>query len=170
MASLIVTLLGPDRRGLVRTLSETVARHGGSWAESHMARLAGQFAGILLIDAASSEHGPLAAALRDLAAEGMQVEIRDGGAAEAAGRDDALAVEVVGHDRPGIVRDVTQVLARLGANIEELATSVTSGSFSGEAMFRADLRVSHAPEVTADAIRAALEHLGNELMVDIRPG
>ena len=54
--------------------------------------------------------------------------------AEAAQR---LALEVVGNDRPGIVRDVARVLAEHGVNIEELTTGVVSGSFSGETLFRA---------------------------------
>ena len=51
MASLILTIVGPDRPGLVRALSEAVAARGGSWLESRMARLAGQFAGIVLVEA-----------------------------------------------------------------------------------------------------------------------
>ena len=41
MASLILTVIGPDRPGLVRALAQSVAAHGGSWLESRMARLAG---------------------------------------------------------------------------------------------------------------------------------
>ena len=54
-------------------------------------------------------------------------------------------------------------------NIEEFVTGVASGSFTGGTLFRvtAMLRVPHADAVAA--VRAGLEELGNELMVDIHP-
>jgi glycine cleavage system regulatory protein len=61
MASLILTVVGPDRPGLVHTLSEAVATRGGSWLESWTARLAGQFAGIVLVEAPESLLGDLRA-------------------------------------------------------------------------------------------------------------
>ena len=45
-----MTLLGTDRPGLVRVLADLVANHGGNWLDSRMARLAGQFAGIVRIE------------------------------------------------------------------------------------------------------------------------
>ena len=49
MTDLVLTLIGPDRPGLVEAVAEVVAAHGGNWLESRMARLAGKFAGILRI-------------------------------------------------------------------------------------------------------------------------
>ncbi len=48
MADLVLTLIGPDRPGLVEAVAEPIAAHGGNWLESRMAHLAGQFAGIVL--------------------------------------------------------------------------------------------------------------------------
>jgi glycine cleavage system regulatory protein len=179
MASLILTVIGPDRPGLVRALAHAVATHGGSWLESRMARLAGQFAGIVLVEAPDS----LIADLQGLEREGLRIAVQTaaqgGGLGGPSGTSagihipaplgQLLSVEVVGNDRPGIVRDVAQVLAAHGVNIEELSTGVVSGSFSGETLFRATAQV-RAPDAAAElAIRAGLEFLGNEMMVDIRP-
>jgi len=165
MTSLILTVIGPDRPGLVRALSEAVAARGGSWLDSRMARLAGQFAGIVLVEAPES----LLDDLRALESQGLRIVVQGGdaiGGAPAAG--ERLTLEVVGHDRPGIVRDITAVLAANAVNIEELTTGVLSGSFSGERMFRATA-VLRAPDPAAvEAMRAGLEQLGNELMVDIQ--
>ena len=71
-----------------------------------------------------------------------------------------LALEVVGNDRPGIVRDISQVLAASGVNIEELTTGVVSGSFSGETLFRV-MAFLRAPDIAAmDAVRARLGAIG----------
>lgn len=166
MGSLILTVVGPDRPGLVRALAEAVAARSGSWLESRMARLAGQFAGIVLVEAPNS----LLDDLHALESQGLQITVQNATSGPAVATGNLrLALEVVGNDRPGIVRDISQVLAASGVNIEELTTGVVSGSFSGETLFRlmASLR---APDMAAmDAVRAGLELLGNELMVDIQP-
>ena len=79
MASLILTVIGPDRPGLVRALSEAVAARGGSWLESRMARLAGQFAGIVLVEAPQS----LVNDLRALEGQGLRIVVQTGEATPA---------------------------------------------------------------------------------------
>jgi glycine cleavage system regulatory protein len=168
MASLILTVVGPDRPGLVRALAHAVAAHGGSWLESRMARLAGQFAGIVMVEAPDT----LLADLRALESEGLRIVVHHAPAVAPAHINPSgqrLAVEVVGNDRPGIVRDIARVLAAHGVNIEELTTGVVSGSFSGETLFRANAFVRAPDEAAVAAIRSGLEFLGNEMMVDIQP-
>ena len=166
MASLILTVVGPDRPGLVSALSAAVAARGGNWMESRMARLAGQFAGIVLVEAPES----LLEDLRALESQGLRILVQSG-EPEVAGAETQplLVLDVVGNDRPGIVRDITQILAGHAVNIEELTTGVASGSFSGGTLFRATALVRAPGEAAVDAMRLELEQLGNELMVDIQP-
>jgi glycine cleavage system regulatory protein len=166
MASLILTVVGPDRPGLVRALSQAVAARGGSWLESRMARLAGQFAGIVLVEAPEA----LLDDLRALESQGLRIVVHSGAAgAVAAAAEPRLALEVVGNDRPGIVRDIAKILAESAVNIEELTTGVASGSFSGETLFRVTALVRAPSGAAVEIVRAGLETLGNELMVDIHP-
>jgi glycine cleavage system regulatory protein len=65
------------------------------------------------------------------------------------------------------VHDVTEVLARLGINVLELETSVRSASMSGESLFIAHARILIPPGVALGRLRAEMEQLANELMVDI---
>jgi glycine cleavage system regulatory protein len=167
MASLVVTLVGPDRPGLVSTLSAAVTACGGDWQESRMARLAGQFAGVVLVALPEGAGAALTAALAGLQAEGFQVALRGGAAAPPPPQDAVLLLEVLGQDRPGIVRDITDILARRGVNIEELTTHVLSGSFSGEIMFRAEARLRAPAALTRAELSDDLHHLSHELMVDI---
>ncbi len=46
---LVLTVIARDRPGLIKDLSETIAMHGGNWVDSSMARLGGEFAGILRV-------------------------------------------------------------------------------------------------------------------------
>jgi glycine cleavage system regulatory protein len=165
MATLILTIIGPDRPGLVHSLSEALVAHHGSWLESRMARLAGQFAGIVLVEADES----LIGALPVLETGGLRISATVAGAAAAAhGSGPRLRLEVVGNDRPGIIHEVTQVLAGRHVNIEELITDVVSGAFSGQALFRATIVARTPSAEVADGLAEALEHLGDDMMVDIQ--
>ena len=168
MTALTLTLIGRDRPGLVRSLSERIAACGGNWLESRMARLAGQFAGILLVDVPEAEVDHLVADLDALAAEGLRATVERGIGEEPAAPHHALLLELVGHDHPGIVRNIAQALAGRKVNIEELTTRVVSGSFSGERLFEAEARLRVPADVSAEELRDTLERLANELMVDIR--
>ena len=168
MTALTLTLIGRDRLGLVRSLAERVTAAGGNWLESRMARLAGQFAGILLIELPEVEVERLVADLKLLEAEGLQAIVERGVGEERPAQQQMLTLELVGHDHPGIVRDITQALAGRRVNIEELTTRVVSASFSGDRMFEAEARLRVPADVALPELREALEQLANELMVDLR--
>ncbi len=168
MTALTLTLIGRDRPGLVRSLSERIAAAGGNWLESRMARLAGQFAGILLVDLPEPEVERLVADLRALEAEGLRATVERGLGEEGAAPCQTLTLELVGQDHPGIVREIAQALASRRVNIEELTTRVVSASFSGERMFEAEARLRVPADVSAIDLRDTLEVLANELMVDLR--
>ena len=169
MASIILTLVGPDRPGLVSRLSEQVAAHGGSWLESRLAHLAGQFAGMVLVSLPEDQVDALARSIEPLRADGLQVLIHPGAATPRTAQPDPLLVlDLVCQDRPGLVRDVTKVLATSGVNIEELTTDILSGSFSGEILFHAEARLRVPAAIGTDGLRRDLERLGNDLMVDFK--
>lgn len=164
---LVVSVVGADRTGLVQSIAETISAVGGNWEESRMARLAGQFAGILLVTIDPARSDELVGRLRKLEASGLVVTVRPTEVPEQAAATVNVKLTLTANDRPGIVRDVSKILAERGCNVEELETEVTSAPMSGDPMFtaRATLR---APATTALAdLRAKLEALGSELMLDL---
>lgn len=166
MTSLVLTVIGPDKPGLVSAISQKITAGGGNWLDSRMASLAGQFAGLLLVSVPQANADSLIAALQTLEQDGLRLII-ERGLGDATGGGRTLKLELTGQDRPGIVRDISEALARQKVNIEEMETAFFSGSFSGEDMFelRATLRVP--AELTDTALREAIEQLANNLMVDI---
>jgi glycine cleavage system regulatory protein len=164
--TLVLTVLGADRTGLVEALADRIAAAGGNWEASHMARLAGQFAGILLVTVERGRIDELVGALRALDARGLQVVARPSEApAEAAGT--RVRLQLTGDDRPGIVRDVSRVLAERGVNVEELESEVSSAPMSGEPLFRARAILRVPPSLSLAELRGGLESLASELMVDL---
>ena len=168
MADLVLTLIGPDRPGLVEAVAEVVATHRGNWLESRMAHLAGKFAGILRVEVASDKVPALLAALAELDSRGLKVvgEPSSQASMDTAGR--TLDLELVGLDRPGIVREISQLLASSGANVEELSTDRTSAPMSGEMLFLAKARVRLPSSADLGTLRAALERLASDLMIELR--
>jgi methionyl-tRNA formyltransferase len=168
--SLVVTAIGDDRPGIVNRLSDIAQRFRANWAASHMASVAGQFAGIVHLEVADADAEPLIAALRGLDAAGLHVVIAKGARKAAHEPRRKVRLEIVGHDRPGIVRDLSGSLAALGVSIDELITQIVSAAMSGDHLFKVKVLLA-VPNAVADAVlRRALEALANEMMVDIDPG
>lgn len=163
---LIMTVLGSDRPGLVSSLAATVARHGGNWLESRMARLAGQFAGIVRIECPAAAVDGLLNELRAPGIAGLTVQAVRAAAVEEPARR-TLTVDVMGHDRPGIVRELTTAIAKAGGNVEELTTNLESAPMSGHPMFRACGVISILENVATSELIAAIESLGGDLTVDV---
>ncbi|MGH9272082.1 MAG: glycine cleavage system protein R, partial [Ilumatobacteraceae bacterium] len=81
-----------------------------------------------------------------------------------------LTFDLIGNDHPGIVHDVSAVLTRHGLSIEMITTGAHDAPMAGGTIFEAHVvaRVPHSSDPAA--VRADLEELATELMVDIRAG
>lgn len=163
--SLVLTIIGEDKPGIVEQLSEQVLAAGGNWEESRMARLAGRFAGILRVSVEAERADELTARLKTFDPSLSVVIERSGEAPQRAFR--MLRIELLGNDHPGIVRDISRVLAQQQVNIEELETDVTSAPMSGETLFRARARLQVPLSISLEWLRSRLEALAGELMVDL---
>ncbi len=164
--SLVMTVLGPDRPGLVRILSDIVAAQSGNWLESRMARLAGQFAGIVRVECPADAADELIRQLEALSEEGIKVQaVRE--IAPPAEKRRTLSVDVVGNDRPGIVRELAAAIANAGGNVEELTTGLEIAQMAGYPIFRARGIISIAENADESDVTTAIENLGSDLSVDI---
>jgi glycine cleavage system regulatory protein len=167
---LVLTFVGDDRPGLVSLISERVAACGATWLESRSVRLAGKFAGVVLISVSDDRFTELELSLRDLAPAGLRITIERGAAAKAEKQARIVSLDILGCERPGIVRDATRALGRLGVNIEEFMSGLESEPFTGAEMFRAHARLSVPAGLELDDLRKALERLAGEIMVDLAVG
>ncbi len=165
MTTLVLTVVGDDRAGLVSAVADIVDAHGGNWENSELAELAGAFAGIIEVSVAPDHADSLRAALEGLAGT-LTVAVHAGaGSAATAGR--AVTFDVVGNDRPGIVREVSAALSAHGASIERMSTQTTDAAMAGGRLFEASVTVTLAPEVAVDDLVAELERLAAEIQVDV---
>lgn len=164
----VLSFSATDKPGIVELLSNTISDAGGNWLESAMSHLAGRFVGIVVIDVSTSKSSALQTALNGLTAQGLFISI------EAINSDDidsdvlqSIEIELTGHDRPGIVSEISSVLAKHGANVEDLTSELVSGSMSAELLFKADIHASVTLGTDIDDLQEAIESIADDLMVDI---
>ena len=164
---LVMTIIGKDRTGLVESIASIVAEHDGNWLESRMCRLGGEFAGILRIHVPAEKQPALLQALSALQAKGLNVVACADQTSTVTGAGKLTALEIVGHDRPGIIRQISRALANQGVNVEELSSECVSAAMSGETLFKAQARLRLPAQCNVDALRQELEQIAGDLMVDI---
>jgi glycine cleavage system regulatory protein len=169
LATLVMTVIGADRPGLVQLVATRVADHGGNWLESRMCHLGGQFAGLLRVEVAAERVDELVGALHRMEKDGLRVLVHAEGAGAAAKSAGAVAiVDVVGQDRPGILRSVSGVFATHGVNVEELASERVSAPMGGGTLFQVRATVLVPVAVSVAALRGDLEKIAADLMVDVK--
>ncbi len=165
--ALILTLIGPDKPGLVERVSATLSAHDANWRQSSMSRLAGKFAGILIASVDSRSLQPLTRSLHALESSGLRVIVETDQDANAALSGQQITLELIGHDKPGIVHEISRILVSQGVSIEQFESSVMSGPMSAEQLFKAHAKLCIPASIDLDQLQATLESIAAGLMVDI---
>jgi glycine cleavage system regulatory protein len=163
---LVMTVIGQDRPGLVDAVARLVVEHGGNWLESRMCQLGGEFAGILRVSVPAEQEAALGRALEQLKAQGLTVVARASREPQAPEPRRLARFEIVGQDRPGIVHNISSALASQGVNVEELNTECVSAPMSGETLFKAEAKVHVPASCDMARLRADLEKIASDLLVD----
>ncbi len=168
--SLVVTVMGPDRPGIVRLLSERAQRFDANWAASRLERLAGEFAGMVHFEVPRDKADALAEALRGLESSGLHVVIAksDGAAVPASLR--GVELDLVGDDQRGIVSRLTHTLAERGVSIEHLHTEIQRSDASGKQTFKVRAQLLVPAALSTEALRQELGALAHEMTLDIALG
>ncbi|MFC7534969.1 glycine cleavage system protein R [Actinoplanes sp. GCM10030250] len=159
MHELAITVIGPDRTGIVADVAEALAEVGANLTDSTMTRLRGHFAMTLICN------GPTAAAaeqaLEPITAGGLVATVRKvEPESEGALNGQPYLVSVHGADRLGIVAAVTRVVAAAGGSITDLTTRLTGPLYVMVA--EVDL-----PDGAADELAERLAVAASELGVDV---
>ena len=166
MTTLVLTVVGDDRSGLVAAVADVVGNHGGNWENSQLAELSGAFAGIIEVSIAPERAGELKEALAVL--DGLlKITVHAGTAEPALGTERPLTIQVIGNDHPGIVRDISGVLRSRGVSIDNLTTRTTDAAMYGGRLFEATVVARVPASVDLEALTGELERLATEIQVDV---
>ena len=164
--SLVLTVLGADSKGLVKSLSNVINDYSASWQESRMVHLAGKFAGLLQVSLPQDQVEPLKKALSVLEKQGLTIAIEQANSVSEP-ITQVLTLEVLGQDRPGIIHDITHQLEALHVNIEKLESELRTASMSSESLFYAQLTLGLPDNISPEDVQDSLESMSDQLMVDL---
>jgi glycine cleavage system transcriptional repressor len=168
--NIVLTLSGPDRIGIVETVTGMLLDHGGNVETSRMARLGGEFAILMLVSMPSEKLDAFEKKIDILTAQGYKVTTTPTGRPQA-GPDDSWGscrIEVIGADHEGIIHQVARYLSERGINIESMDTETTRAPVSGSPLFTMTATVAVPPGLTGRDWVAALEGEGRLLNVEIK--
>ncbi len=165
--SLVLAVLGADRPGLIEAISAIVASHKGNWLESQFARLEGQFAGLLHVDVQPEQTDALIEALGGLGSEGLHVHSHRAVVADKSSDDHAMHLELLGHDRPGIVHEVAAALAQRAVNVVGLHTECVSAPMTGEPLFKVVADLTAPASLPLSELHDTLEQIAEQLQLDL---
>ena len=166
---LVVTMTCPDRPGVVEQITEAVVKFSANWEDSRMARLGGDFAGIVKIRVAEENVAGLTAALEALADDETTVVVRTAHAdAEGIQKECAMMdLRLTGADHEGIVHKVSAYLAGQGINVESMDTILSPAPMSATPLFHMEAVVKVPADLSLVELTDNLTHIGEELGVDI---
>jgi predicted amino acid-binding ACT domain protein len=167
--SLVLTVIGDDRPGLVEQLATVISQHQGNWLESSMSNLSGKFAGIVCVSVADAHLAGAFRSARGFARPARQLSRSpDLPAAQAGCHPTAEAVARRPRPHRHRPRGLAGARPACAINVEDLSTHTASAPMSAGILFhasgRADRFVSSRCERTDPRAR---EQLSNDLMVDI---
>jgi glycine cleavage system regulatory protein len=166
---LIVTITCPDRPGIVERMTEIVVAHGANWEDSRMARLGGDFAGIVMISVADATVPQLKQALLDLGDERTTVTVKTTRLTPSTPsvQHRMMQLHLSGADHEGIVHKVSAYLAGEGINVEAMDTNVSQAPMSAAPLFHMDAIIKVPGDLGIEQLRGNLKEIADDLGVDI---
>lgn len=167
--SLVESIVGADRHGIVSSLADRAERFGANWAASRMTKLANEFAGMVHFEVPRQNADALATALRALDSKGLQVVVAKSDDATVPASLRSVELKLVGEDRVGIVSSLTKILAERGISIENMHTEIVHSGVSGK-HFKIDAHLLVPAALSVEALRMELGALASTMMVDIALG
>lgn len=166
MSALVVTVAGIEPPNLISHLASTITAKGGNWQASSISRLSGHIAAIIELTIPNTQELALTEALKMLDGPGMMMQV--------SGLDDThcpaprtLSLDLLGHDQPGIVSQITRILTDNGITIVQMDTECFPGQMSAEPMFHATMELEQIAGHDLEPLRHQLEQIAAELMVEL---
>ncbi|NKB34544.1 MAG: glycine cleavage system protein R [Pseudomonadales bacterium] len=164
---LVLTAIGQDKPGLVESLAEVIADNSGNWLESSMSQLAGKFAGILRVSVNDSDAEKLIAAL-DGISDQLKLVIERVDSDIEIESPQTVELNLIGNDRPGIIREISHALASMSVNVEQLSTECAPAPMSSEILFKAKANLKVPVGMELDVLQQEIERLADDLIVEMQ--
>jgi len=172
MNSLIISVVGSDRPGIVSEISGTINSHGGNIEKSRMTRLGSDFTIIMLVTVDPKWEESLVVALQaikelSITTKGTESNtvITSENCQDTAGEN--CQISLSGADNEGIVKVLSKYLAEKSINIIEMDTHVSQAPVSGTPLFNLKAITSTPMDLNISDIQSDLNQIAQKLSVEI---
>lgn len=166
-SSLVLSVLAPDRPGIVEKISQLVSKHEGSWFNSRLSRIGGWFGGLVEVSVSQKQIGPFTRALEELgASDGIKIVTKTSTEERPKPRFQ-FVVEILGNENPGVIERISVAFNSRQINVDELRTRFYSAPISGVPVFKAQLTGAVRQSESLEGLRNLLEGIASDMMVDI---
>ena len=162
--NIILSLIGPDKPGIVSNISKIVKNHSGNIDKSRMIRLGDFFTIMVLITIDKNNILELEKEFNNHS--NYKISIYELNSKQIENIDDIYTIHLNGVDNEGLVYKITTELAKLNINIEELETNRENAPMSGLALFLLTARITH-PNLDYDILKQKMAELESNLDVNI---
>ena len=162
--SIILSVIGPDKLGVVSDISEIVQNHLGNIEKSRMIRLGDLFTIMVLITMNKNNIKNLDNELTNYPDYQISIYKLENTFKDIA--EHTHTIHLNGLDSEGIVYKITNELAKLNINIEELETNIQNAPMSGLTLFSLTAKIIH-PKLDYDILIQKMNTLSSELDVNI---
>ena len=162
MSSLVLSIVGPDRTGLVSEVTQIVAGRGGNVTESHSFNIGPVYSMAMMVDVGADQHSELVAAVT-AAVPSYAVSAHDGSADVEASSSFAAAVEVSCADGVGLIAKVTEFIAESGLSLSKLSTKSEGAPHGGAQLFSLKGVMLSSGPVDEDKLAQGFRDLENEM-------
>lgn len=134
-----------------------------------MARLSGHFAGVVHVVISRSKLDRLKEGIDALEGDGLHFSTVEetGAPGKSNTRGTTASLQVIGQDRTGIVKEISQALAGLGVNVQDLFTECGSAPMSAERLFDANAEIVIPDGVSTEEVQERIEDIAHDLAVTI---
>ncbi|HEX2735917.1 MAG TPA: ACT domain-containing protein [Polyangiaceae bacterium] len=163
----VLSAVGVDRPGLVERVSGLIHVSGANLEDSRMAILGGEFALILLLSGSEKAISEIEAKAESVAKElGLEMRLRPTQARTRASDYLPYRLRVSGVDRPGIVAQVSALLAQRKVNVAALDSRLSYAPLSGTPWFQLQAKLQVPSDLGLASLRSALTQLCDEENLD----
>jgi len=169
MSSVLLSISGHDRAGIVRDVAEALLHINANIEDSSMTALRGRFTMMLIVripeDRALSELKAALAELEQRTRLTVQSQVISDEEASAAASEPDHVITVHGADKAGIVFAVTDALATLGVSVVDVSTQSRASDQSPEHVYMMVLEVEAGDQ--GDVMRLKLDEVAKDIGVDV---
>ena len=168
--SIVLTLTGKDRIGIVEEVTKLLLDLGGNVETSRMARLGGEFAILMLASMPGEQLASLARNIGQLTSQGYKITTSQTAQIYAETHPEGLLhqVEIHGADHEGIVHGIAHYLSQRNINIESMDTGTTRAPVSGTPLFTMSALVAVPESLRNEDWEGELKQVADHLNMEIK--